>query len=115
MSRPFVDHFVEEHGRDPGTNKWGASLVPEPTRNDPGPPWLPDKVVDEVTDKDKIGDASCLSWLKQQNYNAQKAVLGHHKKVVALRKGHLKESMIATPWKHLEPRFVKKGIKTVDW
>ncbi|MEI8634732.1 hypothetical protein P4S72_27205 [Vibrio sp. PP-XX7] len=67
---------------------------------------------DEVTDKDRMGDANCLSWLKQQNAHAQKAVLGHVKKVAALKKGHLKESMIATPWKHLEPALKRKGIDT---
>ncbi|SIO94645.1 hypothetical protein [Vibrio spartinae] len=70
---------------------------------------------DEITDEDRMGDASCISWLRKQNYDAQKAVLGHHKKVVALRKDHLKESMIATPWKHLEARFVKRGIDTESW
>ena len=68
--------------------------------------------VDEVTDEDRKGDASCISWLHKQNYDAQKAVLGHSKKVSALRKGHLKESMISTPWKYLEPILKRKGIDT---
>ncbi|WCE31040.1 hypothetical protein [Vibrio sp. SCSIO 43137] len=68
--------------------------------------------VDEVTDKDKQGQTDRLSWLKSQNYQTQIAVLGHGKKVSALRKGHLSQNMIATPWKYVEPALKRKGIDT---
>lgn len=67
---------------------------------------------DEVTDEDKSGQTTRIDWLKSQDRNTQKAVLGHDKKVSALHQGHLTQGMIATPWKHLEPALKRKGIDT---
>ncbi|UTV30847.1 hypothetical protein [Photobacterium atrarenae] len=67
---------------------------------------------DEVTEDDRTGQTDRISWLKGQSREAQKAVLGHDKKVAALEKGYLTEGMIATPWKHLEPALKRKGINT---
>lgn len=68
--------------------------------------------VDEVTEEDRASQSDRISWLKGQGREAQKAVLGHDKKVAALDKGYLTEGMIATPWKHLEPILKRKGINT---
>ncbi|WP_120510974.1 hypothetical protein [Photobacterium salinisoli] len=68
--------------------------------------------VDEVTEEDRTSQTDRISWLKGQSREGQKAVLGHDKKVAALQQGHLKENMIATPWKHLEPLLKRKGIDT---
>ena len=68
--------------------------------------------IDEITEEDRANQTDRISWLKGQSQQAKKAVLGHDKKVAALDKGYLKESMIATPWKHLEPALKRKGINT---
>ena len=68
--------------------------------------------VDEVTDEDRAGQTNHIDWLKKQDRETQKGVLGHDKKVSALNQGHLSKSMITTPWKHLEPKLKRKGIDT---
>lgn len=68
--------------------------------------------VDEVAEEDRNNQTDRISWLKGQNQKAKKSVLGHDKKVAALDKGYLNESMIATPWKQLEPALKRKGINT---
>ena len=70
--------------------------------------------VDEVTDEDRAEQTNHMDWLKKQNKEMQKAVLGHVKKVSALEQGHLTKGMIATPWKHLEPALKRKGIDTAS-
>ncbi|MFM2590061.1 hypothetical protein [Vibrio sp. TBV020] len=70
--------------------------------------------IDEVSDEDRAGQTNHLDWLKSQSKELQKAVLGHDKKVSALRQGHLTKGMIATPWKHLEPALKRKGVDTAS-
>lgn len=68
---------------------------------------------DEITDEDRTNiDANRIDWLKSQNRETQKAVLGHDKKVSALHRDLLSQNMIATPWKHVEPALKRKGIDT---
>ena len=65
---------------------------------------------DEVTDSDKAGKENRITWLRQQPWQTQQAVLRSQKKVEALNGGVLTEQQISTPWKVLQQRYQRQGI-----
>lgn len=64
---------------------------------------------DEVSDEDKVGKQERLEWLKRQPVAVQYGVLGAQGKVAALDRGILRETEIATPWRVLKQKYLKKG------
>ena len=98
-------------------NRYGLGAGVYPSRSKTPWPAHPNTLsyveivfVDELTDEDKAAKIDRIAWLKQQPYNVQKGVLGARQKVAALRKGILRESEIATPWRVLNKKYAAKGI-----
>jgi len=70
---------------------------------------------DEVTDSDKQGKQAAISWLNDQPIAVQESVLNSRFKRIALQKGLLPATAIATPWRDLKPRLEKQGHNTDTW
>lgn len=65
---------------------------------------------DEITPADRAGQVSHLDWLNGQTQRVQAGVLGSKAKAVALQKGVLQKSEIATPWRVLKQRYERRGV-----
>lgn len=65
---------------------------------------------DEVTAADRGGKETRMEWLAKQPAGVQVGVLGGQKKRAALVQGLLRENEIATPWRVLKQRYIRRGI-----
>ncbi|MBH9741356.1 hypothetical protein [Vibrio navarrensis] len=57
-------------------------------------------------------DKSLIDLLSKEQFDVQKQILGHYKKVAAFQRGHLSDKMIAASWKRVEPILKRKGVNT---